>query len=182
MGRLLSLPQALRVRKRLGRRGKKVVFTNGVFDILHVGHTRYLQQARELGDVLFVGLNSDTSATMLKGQARPWVPGTERAELLCALSCVDYVVVFNENTAVDLVAALQPDVYVKGGDYSPAASPGSDSPASGSAVPGDVKPLPEAAAVEKCGGKIVILPYTPGHSTSILAARIQQGLNRAGAQ
>jgi rfaE bifunctional protein nucleotidyltransferase chain/domain len=130
------------------------VFTNGVFDILHVGHVRYLQAARRLGHALFVGLNSDASARELKGMGRPLIPQAERAEVLCALRCVNYVIIFGEPTAERLVEALQPDVYAKGGDYA------------------SEKPLPEATPVESYGGRVVILPYTQNHSTSQILASI----------
>jgi len=154
MGKLVSLAQAQRIRTRLRARGKAVVLTNGVFDILHVGHVRYLQAARKLGDVLFVGLNSNASARALKGAGRPLTPQLERAEILSALRHVDYVIIFDEPTATHLVEALQPDVYAKGGDY------------------GAGKPLPEADAVVSCGGRVVLLPYTPQHSTTRIVARI----------
>lgn len=154
MGRIVSLAQAVHIRSRLRERGKTVVLTNGVFDILHVGHVRYLQAARKLGDMLFVGLNSDASAQALKGAGRPLTPQSERAEILSAMRYVDYVILFDEPTATHLVEALQPDVYAKGGDY------------------GVGKPLPEARAVENWGGRIVLLPYTPRHSTTHIVARI----------
>lgn len=168
MGELISQSGAIRIRRRLARLGKKVVFTNGVFDLLHIGHIRYLRQARRLGDVLMVGLNSDSSVHLLKGQDRPWVPELERAEVLCSLSDVDYVILFDQATAVDLVMDLKPDVYVKGGDYA------SDKP--GASRPDtlrDSRPIPEASAVEEYGGEVVIVAFTPGHSSSALAARIR---------
>ena len=161
MGQVVSLSAARRLREKLRTQGKVTVFTNGVFDLLHVGHIRYLDAARKLGDALFVGLNNDASARRLKGPDRPWVPQAERAETLCALRSVDYVVLFGEATAKEVVAALQPDVYVKGGDYAAAA--------------GDCgKALPEAPVVESYGGRVIILPYTPGHSTTELVARIRE--------
>jgi rfaE bifunctional protein nucleotidyltransferase chain/domain len=162
MGRVVSLAEAQRVRQSLRAKGQTAVFTNGVFDLLHVGHIRCLNSARELGHALFVGLNNDASAHRLKGANRPWVPEGERAEALCALRAVDYVILFSESTAEQVVAALQPDVYVKGGDY-----------AAGSGEQG--KTLPEAPVVEGYGGRVVILPYTAGHSTTELIARIRQG-------
>ncbi|MBI4318105.1 MAG: D-glycero-beta-D-manno-heptose 1-phosphate adenylyltransferase [Chloroflexi bacterium] len=150
-------------RKRLRQRKKRVVFTNGCFDLLHVGHARYLQQARALGNRLIVGLNSDTSARTLKGPKRPLVPEHERAELLATLSCVDYVVIFDDLTAERLVEVLKPDVYTKGGDY---------------ARDQQMTPeqweqrLPEARIVASYGGRVVILPLTPGHSTTDLIRRI----------
>jgi len=154
MGRLVSLAQALDERQRLRRRHKTAILTNGVFDILHVGHVRYLQAARGLGDRLIVGLNSDTSARQLKGPDRPLVGQMERAEILCALSSVDLVVIFDAPTAESLVDALQPDIYVKGGDYS------------------DGRALPEATVVSRHGGRVVILPLTPGRSTSRMRQRL----------
>ena len=130
--------------------GTRLVLTNGTFDILHVGHVRYLEAARALGDILVVGVNSDASARGNKGPGRPVVPQGERAEIVAALRCVDYVTIFDEPTAVRLVETLRPDVYVKGGDYD------------GS------KPLPEAEAVRAYGGEVRIVPFVPGHSASKL--------------
>lgn len=161
MGKLISLSEAQRVRQRLRAQGKTAVLTNGVFDLLHIGHIRYLNAARELGHALFVGLNSDSSARLLKGPGRPWVPAIERAEALCALRAVDYVILFSESTAEHVVAVLEPDVYVKGGDYAVQAGEGA-------------KTLPEARVVEGYGGRVVILPYTAGHSTTELIARIRE--------
>ena len=134
----------------------RVVFTNGAFDLLHVGHLRYLQLAKTLGHILIVGLNSDISVKTHKDPRRPIVSGAERAELLAALECVDYIVPFDEPTAARLVATLRPDVYVKGGDY----------------VAASGKPLPEAAIVAEYGGDVRILPLVPGRSTSALIERI----------
>ncbi len=156
MGTLVSIGEAQNVRQALRAQGKTAVFTNGIFDLLHVGHVRYLQAARELGDALFVGLNSDASTRRLRGPTRPLVPQAERAEMLCALTSVDYVVIFEEQTAERLVRILRPDIYAKGGDY----------------LPPQDKALPEAPAVESYGGRVVILPYSAGHSTSALVARI----------
>ena len=161
MGRVLSVRDLVDERERLRARGKQVVLTNGHFDLLHVGHLRYLQQARALGDVLVVGVNSDASTAARKGPDRPIVPQDERAELLAALSCVDFVVVFDAVTAEDLVAAVRPDIYAKGGDYSGPGAP----------------PLPEAQVVAAYGGRIIILPELPGHSTTELVETV---LRRAG--
>jgi len=128
--------------------GKRVVLTNGTFDILHVGHVRYLEEARALGDILVVGINSDASARGYKGPGRPVTPQDERAEIVAALACVDYAIIFDEPTAIHLVDALHPDVYAKGGDYD------------GS------KPLPEAEAVRSYGGEVRIVPFVAGHSAS----------------
>jgi rfaE bifunctional protein nucleotidyltransferase chain/domain len=154
VGALITIAEAHSIRARLRRQKQIVVFTNGVFDLLHVGHVRYLQAARRLGDVLFVGLNSDASTRALKGPARPLIEQAERAEVLCALSCVDWVIIFDEPTAESVVENLQPDVYAKGGDYA------------------DGKPLPEAPLMVRSGGRVVILPYTSGHSTTCILNRI----------
>ena len=140
--------------------GHVVVLTNGVFDLLHLGHVRYLQEARTLGDLLVVGLNDDQSTRRLKGHARPLVPLDERAVVVAALECVDLVVSFGEETAEALVTELQPDIYVKGGDYNRQAAPGQKGF------------LPEAACVARYGGRVVILSYLPGHSTSALVRLI----------
>lgn len=137
--------------------GKRVVFTNGVFDILHVGHLRYLQQARALGEVLFVGVNADVSVRRLnKGPERPINPEDERAELLLGLKCVDAVCVFDEDTPLELIRAVRPDIHCKGGDY---ASP-------------DV--LPETPLVRSLGGEVVILSLVPGRSTTEVVKKLRQ--------
>lgn len=135
--------------ERLREQGNRIVTTNGVFDLLHVGHLRYLQQARGLGDVLVVAVNSDESVRALKGAARPVVPDKERAELLSGLRCVDHVAIFTEPTPETLLRRIKPHIHVKGGDYRE-------------------QDLPEAAAVRENGGEVVILPLTPGRSTSAL--------------
>jgi rfaE bifunctional protein nucleotidyltransferase chain/domain len=135
--------------------GKRVVFTNGVFDILHVGHVRYLEEARRLGDILIVGVNSDASTRALKGNGRPLMPQQEREELLLALRCVDAVVIFDEPTADRTIEALRPDVYVKGGDY---------------AEPGP----PERPTVERYGGQVRILQLVEGRSTTDVIETIRQ--------
>jgi D-beta-D-heptose 7-phosphate kinase / D-beta-D-heptose 1-phosphate adenosyltransferase len=132
---------------------KRIVFTNGCFDILHVGHLRLLQSARRLGDLLVVGLNSDRSVQRLKGPRRPLVPALERAELLAGLECVDYVTVFDEDTPIESLLALRPHIHVKGGDYRPEA-------------------LPEAEAARQVGAVIHIVPLVPGKSTTDLVERI----------
>jgi rfaE bifunctional protein nucleotidyltransferase chain/domain len=129
------------------------VFTNGVFDLMHMGHVRYLQQARGLGDCLVVGVNADDSVRRLKGPKRPLLPERERAQLLAALSVVDYVTVFEEDTPEELIRVLRPNVHVKGGDYRP-------------------DDLPEAAAVREGGGEVRILPFLPGRSSTGLIEEI----------
>lgn len=137
-----------------------IALTNGVFDLLHAGHVRYLQQARLLGDLLVVGLNDDASVRRLKGPHRPLVPARDRAIVLAALECVDLVVLFAEDTAEALLDALRPDIYVKGGDYDPRALPGQNGF------------LPEAGGVARYGGRVAILSYLPGYSTTELVRRI----------
>ncbi|MBF6612431.1 MAG: adenylyltransferase/cytidyltransferase family protein [Chloroflexi bacterium] len=137
--------------------GLRLVLTNGTFDLLHVGHVRYLQVAREMGDILVVGINSDASVRGYKGPGRPVVPQNERAEVVAALRCVSYALVFDEPTATELVEALHPEVYVKGGDY-----------AAGG------KPLPEAQAVQAYGGEVKIVHFIEGHSASNLIRNVER--------
>src|SRR5213595_2928801 len=115
--KIVGLEELSQRSKQLRAAGKKLVATNGVFDILHVGHVRYLQAARALGDCLIVGLNSDMSTLALKGELHPIVPQDERAEMLAALACVDWIVIYDEVTAERVVSLIRPEVYVKGGDY-----------------------------------------------------------------
>jgi D-beta-D-heptose 7-phosphate kinase/D-beta-D-heptose 1-phosphate adenosyltransferase len=151
---MLTRAAAVAVVERLGAAGRTVVFTNGVFDLLHVGHLRYLQQARALGDALIVGLNSDRSVRQVKGPARPITTEAERAEILEALACVDGVVIFDEPTPHDLIEALQPDILVKGADWAADAIVGRD-------------------IVEARGGRVVRVPIEPGHSTTALIEKIR---------
>lgn len=144
--------------------GERGVFTNGCFDLLHLGHVRYLQDARSLGDFLVLGLNSDESTRQLKGAGRPLVPEMERAEILAALEVIDYVTIFGERTANALLDALRPAIYVKGGDYAHDGSAG---------IP-DTSRLPEAATVQAYGGTVRLIPYLPHHSTTELIAAIKQ--------
>ena len=143
--------------------GELAIFTNGCFDLLHLGHVRYLQEARSLGDFLILGLNSDESTRQLKGQGRPLVPEMERAEILAALTCIDYVTIFSEHTANVLVYLLQPAIYVKGGDY--AGAQGN--------IP-DLNRLPEARVVQEYGGTVKLIPYVPQHSTTELIEAIKR--------
>jgi rfaE bifunctional protein nucleotidyltransferase chain/domain len=151
---LYTLGAALDLRGRLRAAGQRLVFTNGHFDLLHVGHLDYLEKARALGDALILGLNGDSSTEHLKGSGRPIVPAVERARLLAALRPVDAVVIFDGPTADDLISKLQPEIYVKGGDYAH-------------------KHLPERAAVEAYGGRVVLIDYLPGHSTTALIQKIR---------
>jgi D-glycero-beta-D-manno-heptose 1-phosphate adenylyltransferase len=137
-------------------RGETIVFTNGVFDLLHPGHLRYLQRARALGDSLIVGVNSDRSVRVNKGPARPITPEAERAELLAALSCVDAAVIFDEDTPWELISALQPDVLVKGADWAEDAIVGRD-------------------IVEARGGRVVRVPVEQGHATTAIIERVRRG-------
>ncbi len=135
--------------------GQRVVFTNGCFDILHAGHVRYLAAARALGDVLILGLNSDASVRRLKGETRPVNSEADRAEVVRALASVDYVVIFGEDTAEELIAKVQPAVYAKGGDYT-------------------LETLPEARIVESYGGEVAFIPLVEGKSTTNIIARAAQ--------
>ena len=155
MSRVLTLAELAVMRPRWREAGLRLVLTNGTFDLLHIGHVRYLEAARSLGNVLVVGINSDASVRGYKGPGRPVVPQDERAEIVAALRCVDYAVIFDEATAVQLVEALQPEVYAKGGDYADGG-----------------KPLPEAAAVEEYGGEVRIVPLVEGRSASELIRRV----------
>lgn len=158
MGVIVDTSELTALGERLRDAGKQIVFTNGHFDLLHVGHLRYLQAARELGDLLVVGVNDDRITTARKGPARPILPEDERAELLAGLACVDYVTIFHEPTATGTIDLLRPDIYVKGGDYAP-----------GGAA------LPEAGPVEAYGGKVVILPLVEGRSTTDIVLAIREG-------
>jgi len=165
--------------------GKLAVFTNGVFDLLHLGHVTYLQRARALGDFLVVGLNSDASTRRLKGPRRPLVPEDERAAVLAALACVDAVTIFDEPTAVPLLAVLRPAVYVKGADYAGGADQRDYLLApdelrrvlAGETIAypelaGLAERLPEARTVAEYGGSLALLAYLPFHSTTELVERI----------
>lgn len=138
----------------LRKLGRRIVFTNGCFDILHAGHVRYLADARALGDCLIVGLNSDRSVRGLKGPERPINSEQDRAEVLSALRFVDYVVLFDEPTAEALIRQIKPAVYVKGGDYTP-------------------ETLPEAKAVEDCGGEIRLVSLVAGKSSTNIINKIK---------
>jgi D-beta-D-heptose 7-phosphate kinase/D-beta-D-heptose 1-phosphate adenosyltransferase len=142
-----------KILKILKAKGKRIVFTNGCFDLLHIGHVRYLEKAKILGDILVVGMNSDSSVRKLKGPKRPLLPARERAEILSALGCVDYVTIFDELDPLKLITSLRPNVLVKGGDW-----------AKEQIVGGEV--------VEKSGGEVVIIPYVKGASTSGLIETI----------
>lgn len=150
----MTLDEARAFVNRHRKGGGTVVFTNGVFDLLHPGHLRYLQRARGLGDVLIVGINSDRSVRANKGEGRPITPEDERAEILEALSCVDGVVIFDEETPHQIIDALQPDVLVKGADWAEHAIVGRD-------------------IVEARGGRVVRIPVEQGYSTTAVVRRIR---------
>jgi D-beta-D-heptose 7-phosphate kinase/D-beta-D-heptose 1-phosphate adenosyltransferase len=150
--KILERGALLERRRQWKQAGKRVVFTNGCFDLLHAAHVRLLEQARALGEVLVVGINSDRSVRELKGESRPLVPEAERAEVLSALEAVDAVTVFDEPTPRELIAALLPDVLLKGGDW-------------GANIVGKEE-------VTAAGGRVVSLPYERGYSTSELIERI----------
>ena len=151
-GRLLSIDAAAAFARSVEGHGGTVVFTNGVFDLLHPGHVRYLRQARALGDVLVVGLNSDRSVRAHKGPGRPITPMGERAEVLLALACVDAVAIFDEDTPHAVISAVQPDVLVKGADWGPDDIVGRD-------------------VLDARGGRVVRVAIERGHSTSELIRR-----------
>lgn len=151
--KIIKRDEITAVIEQLKAAGKTIVFTNGCFDILHAGHVRYLAAARQLGDCLIVGLNSDCSVRELKGPTRPVNHQEDRAEVIAAMAAVDYVVIFDEKTAETTVAAIKPDIYAKGGDYT-------------------VDKLPEAAIVAQYGGKTVLIPEVPGRSSTNIIRRI----------
>lgn len=154
--RILTLDGAVSWRDGLRREGRKLVVTNGCFDLLHRGHASYLRESRELGDALLVLVNSDASVMELKGPSRPVVDEHSRAYLLCSLRCVDAVVIFGGRRCAAELDALTPDVYVKGGDYTVA---GLDAE--------------ELAALRRCGAEIVFKPFVPGFSSSGLIGKIR---------
>jgi len=139
----------------LRQAGKTIVFTNGCFDILHVGHVRYLREAKKLGDILVLALNSDASVRAIKGEKRPLVPEEERADIMAALESIDYVILFDDPTPQQLVEYLQPDILVKGGDWAEAAIAGAD-------------------FVKASGGRVITIPLTEGRSTTNIIEKIRQ--------
>ena len=154
MRKVISRGEVERFIEQLRDAGKTVVFTNGVFDLLHPGHVRYLQDARRLGDALVVAVNSDRSVRAIKGPARPLNPEYERAEVLAALACVDAVIIFDEDTPLEIIRHLQPDVLVKGADWHATAIVGRD-------------------IVEARGGRVIRIPLAEGYSTSAIIRKIQ---------
>ena len=153
MGKILERGSLKTEVDRLKSEGKKIVFTNGCFDILHVGHVRYLKEARKLGDVLVLGLNSDSSVRSIKGENRPVVPEEERAEVIAELDCVDYVTLFGEDTPLALIECLRPDILVKGGDWAEENVVGRES-------------------VRRWGGRVAIIPQVEGKSTTNIIEKV----------
>jgi len=153
---VLSWDEASKIVEKLKKEGKKIVFTNGCFDILHVGHLRYLNEASECGDILIVGVNSDASVRRLKGPTRPINNEDDRAEMLCGLKAVDYAVIFTEDTPHNLIKKLKPNIHVKGGDYKK-------------------EDLPETKVVEGYGGEVRILSLVDGKSTTNVVKKIKEG-------
>ncbi len=151
---LTTLAEAAEIAENLRRAGKRIVFTNGCFDIIHVGHVRSLEEARCLGDFLFVGINSDSSTRALKGETQPVTPEGERAEILSAFSSVDFVLIFDDATADEVILALRPHIHAKGTDYTP-------------------ETVPERDSVLSYGGEIRIVGDPKGHSTRDILARLQ---------
>lgn len=154
MGKVLSQSELIKVRNRLKDEGRKVVFTNGCFDILHRGHVDYLAKARALGDVLIVGLNDDRSVSKLKGPGRPVIEEGDRAAVLAALAAVDFVCLFAEETPFELIRSLVPDILVKGADWS-------------------VENVVGREIVEAAGGSVQTIEYLPNHSTSLILDHIR---------
>jgi rfaE bifunctional protein nucleotidyltransferase chain/domain len=155
--KVLTLKQAARWAAAARRQGQRIVATNGCFDLLHFGHVDYLQRAKKLGDLVVVGLNSDLSVRQLKGPHRPLAPQKQRAAVLAALACVDKVVIFPQVRAHRFLAAVRPDIYVKGGDYRPETLVGR-----------------ERAVLTAIGSRIRILPFVKGFSTTRLIQKIRQ--------
>ena len=153
---ILTLEEAILRFGREKRNGRRIVFTNGCFDLLHLGHLWCLEQARGLGDVLIVGINSDVSVKQLKGPDRPAIPEDERAEILSALECVDAVLIYGELTPRNVISKLLPDVLVKGGDWQPDQIVGREE-------------------VEAAGGRVEVIRFLPGHSTTNILRKIREG-------
>ncbi|HEY2138972.1 MAG TPA: adenylyltransferase/cytidyltransferase family protein [Chthoniobacterales bacterium] len=159
--KIVTAEQASALGKEMRESGRKLVFTNGCFDLLHVGHIRYLRAARDLGDSLLVAINGDESVRALKGEGRPLNPAENRAELVAALECVDRVVIFPEVRVTRLLEKVKPAIYVKGGDYSE-----------------ESLDIEERAVLKRIGTEIRILPFEAGHSTSGLLDKIKRSGGR----
>jgi D-beta-D-heptose 7-phosphate kinase/D-beta-D-heptose 1-phosphate adenosyltransferase len=157
MKKIITFDQLLQLMKKVRAAGKKIAWTNGCFDIIHVGHVDYLEKSKSYADLLVVGLNSDVSVKKLKGELRPIFSQADRARVLAAMEPVDYIVIFDETSPIEYIRALQPDFYIKGGDYTI-----------------DTIDQHERRTVEAYGGRIVLLPMVPGVSTSVVAEKIKQ--------
>ena len=153
MSKIKTIKELKNISEELRNRNKTIITTNGVFDILHIGHIRYLQEAKKLGDVLIVAINSDSSTKKIKGPKRPLNNEKDRTEALAALECVDFVTIFNEESPIKILEQIKPNIHVKGGDY-------------------DRSQIIEKDAVEKNNGKIVLIPEVKGYSTTALIHRI----------
>ena len=153
MGKVLKIDSLVNEINILKSQGKKIVSTNGCFDILHVGHVRYLQKSAALGDILVVCLNSDRSVKALKGDSRPLNNENDRAEVLAALGCVDFVAIFDEDTPVNYLAQIKPDIHTKGGDY-------------------DINTLPEAKVITDNGGRVEFISFVEGKSTTNIISKM----------
>jgi rfaE bifunctional protein nucleotidyltransferase chain/domain len=158
--KIKNLSEIVELRARLRKSGKKVVFTNGCFDILHVGHVRYLREARNLGDALIVGINSDRSVREIKGESRPIMPEIERAEVISALACVDFAVIFDDPTPREIIDALVPDVLVKGADWGVSEIVGRDT-------------------VENAGGVVLNIPLVQGSSTTEIIRKVLERFGKS---
>ena len=156
----MTVVEAAALAERLRAAGRRIVLANGCFDLLHVGHVRYLREARRLGDVLFVGINGDAAVARLKGAGRPLMPAAERAEMLLSLRDVDHVVVFDDDTADRLVQSIKPDVHAKATDYT-------------------TESVPEAATVRASGGRVAITGDPKDHSTRDLIGLIVERFGRS---
>lgn len=154
MGKVLNLKEFLKEREALKEKGLKLVTTNGCFDILHIGHVKYLQESKAQGDKLAVLLNSDASTRRLKGPTRPVNNENDRAGVMAALETVDYVLIFEDDTPSDFISQIKPDVHTKGGDY-------------------DINTLPEAKIIQESGGQVVFINFIEGKSTTKIIEKIQ---------
>lgn len=159
---LIAQDQLISLGEKYRLQGRRLVLTNGCFDLLHTGHVRYLQQARALGDALIIAVNSDRSVQELKGPTRPLNSEQDRAEVLVALRCVDHVVIFDELRVTEVIKKLRPAIYAKGGDYTP-----------------ETLDPSEQAALEECGTEVKILPLVPGRSTTRLVSLLSNDTSRS---
>jgi rfaE bifunctional protein nucleotidyltransferase chain/domain len=155
MGKVIGNDDLVKVIKDIKENKKTIVLTNGCFDILHIGHARYLEEAKKLGDYLFIGINSDNSVKKLKGNDRPLNNENDRAELLSYFSSIDYLVIFNEDTADNLILKIKPDIYAKGGDYT-------------------IESLPEAETISKVGARAAFISFVDGYSTTRLIEKTKK--------